>query len=220
MTLKQLADFLKSASLQPGCRPGLARVLGVSYDFVNDANTSLEPNGILRYRGRHTNPSMGYMFALLDEMTTNATFLNKCPTPPGASIHIRLELAHRYAVQERFQFNDEFVMDSSVTKAGKTIAFSDCKIYDTNGGLVALGSQIKYLPTGSWLTDTLFTSPFVWNLFTRYYLSRTEAWPVPDVKPIEEYLVPESQTIGRAFFKVTPFLTNPFGALHVSFCHS
>jgi hypothetical protein len=274
-SLNALLDFLKSASVSPSSRPGFARVLQVSHSFLSPTNLSIlhrnnndddddddneqknassslsTPKPIVRYRGQHESSlSLGLLFAIMDEMTTNATFLHGCPTPPGASIHIRLELA---SSRRRQQYNhhpnqqqqqqqqqqwsllpnnnnnnnsnsnntNEFVMDSSVIKSGKTLCFSDCKIWDAtdNNRMIAFGSQVKYLPTGSWVMDTLFTSPLLWNLFVQTYVRRTDppADPPPPhlVGSAHDHLVPESQSIGRATFRTTPYLTNPFGALHV-----
>jgi hypothetical protein len=255
-SLNALLDFLKSASLHPTCRPGFARVLQVSHSFLSPSNLSIihknndeddddqkaasssTPKPIVRYRGQHESLSLGLLFAILDEMTTNATFLHGCPTPPGVSIHIRLELAssqcNHHPKRQRWSLlpnnnsnnnnnnnsNKEFVMDSSVIKSGKTLCFSDCRICDAtdHDRLIAFGSQVKYLPTGSWVTDTLFTSPFLWNLFVHTYVRRTDppVYPPPhQIGSPHDHLVPVSQTIGRATFRTTPYLTNPFGALHV-----
>jgi hypothetical protein len=259
-SLNALLDFLKSASLHPSSRPGFARVLQVSHSFLSPTNLSIihrnnnndddddnepknasslkTPKPIVRYRGKHESLSLGLLFAIMDEMTTNATFLHGCPTPPGASIHIRLELASscrqaQYHPSQQQQWSllpnnnntNEFVMDSSVIKSGKTLCFSDCKICDAtdNNRMIAFGSQVKYLPTGSWAMDTLFTSPFIWNLFVHAYVRPRTDPPAYDPPPphqqevgsVHDHLVPESQTIGRATFRTTPYLTNPFGVLHV-----
>jgi hypothetical protein len=260
--------------LHPSCRPGFGRVLQVSHSFLSPANMSIlvdnknnedddgdttskrkRRNGrtIVRYRsGQNKNhessppPSMGLLLALLDEMTTNAIFLHGNPAQPGASIHMRLELAggggssrhngiflaQKKNQKEETTAQEEFIMDSSVIKSGKTMSFTECKIYRVAGNttkiddensdhhdLIAYGSQVKYLPSGNFILDTLFTNPFLWNMFVHSYVRRTDP-PVysPEViGTVHDHLTPISQSVGRATFRMTPYLTNPLGVLHVRY---
>jgi hypothetical protein len=280
-SLQALLDFLKTAALHPSCRPGFGRVLQVSHSFLSPANVSIlvdnknnedddgdttskrkRRNGrtIVRYRsGQNKNhessppPSMGLLLALLDEMTTNAIFLHGNPAQPGASIHMRLELAggtggssrHNgiFLTQKKKNQKDEttaqeeFIMDSSVVKSGKTMSFTECKIYraagkttkidnensddpdDHHDDLIAYGSQVKYLPSGNFILDTLFTNPFLWNMFVHSYVRRTDppVYAPEEIGTVNDHLTPISQSVGRATFRMTPYLTNPLGVLHVRY---
>lgn len=212
---QHILDFMKGGALQKGSNPGFAHALQLTYNTIDRSRLSVQGSS-LHYH--YTTPpatqtTTGLLLAILDELTTTAQIAAKCPCPPGVTLHMQIETAVP-------QLPSSFTVVASARKIGSRMAFMDCSFYGVGHRLIAFGSQVKYLPTGSWLTDLAFTTPWMYHLYNRiFFASQTvPVYPLLDEsKSIQDaVLKPLTSTLESATFRVGRNVTNPFGTMHVS----
>lgn len=157
--------------------------------------------------------SLSTYLAIIDSLTTFAlvgAHESAKSSRPGVSVQLQAELNHNASSPA-----EEVDIISTVTKLGGKLAFirAEVRTVDT-GDLVCFASHIKYLPTGSWMMDFLFSS-WGWHLM-KIYLQRLPAAPAPEESSILEAIKPylEPRGLGLASFTVKKEHNNGFETLH------
>jgi hypothetical protein len=208
-------DFIKSGNTQPASKPGFGHAIKLSYNLMAKETLSWK-NKSLTYRYNFCEnvdkAAPGLFMAIMDELTTNACFGVGQPSAPGLSLQMQVELA---AGAPNLQPKDMDVV-STVVKLGRTISFTRCEFYQDQK-MIAFGSHVKYMKTGSFFMDLVFNKAWAWKLYM---------WCVGNNLPaqyeekhlwkgvIRPYL--EYHSVGDATFSMNGEHVNPFGGLHVS----
>jgi acyl-coenzyme A thioesterase PaaI-like protein len=160
--------------------------------------------------------------ALFDEFSSLSTILSDRTSRSGVSIVLSAE---NY---QNTPPNSEVLIVSKALKIGKTIGFSEIKMFDSEKTLVASGSHIKFLDAGKvWdvlMSPTLF--PFVVNLIDspfmkQFLLSRGIYYPPPpplcdanETGSLYPLLGLQSVTPSSYSLTVQPHFTNPNKTFH------
>eukprot|EP00545_Synedropsis_sp_CCMP1620_P000857 CAMPEP_0119030078 /NCGR_PEP_ID=MMETSP1176-20130426/40850_1 /TAXON_ID=265551 /ORGANISM="Synedropsis recta cf, Strain CCMP1620" /LENGTH=307 /DNA_ID=CAMNT_0006986443 /DNA_START=53 /DNA_END=976 /DNA_ORIENTATION=- len=216
--LPLVVGFIKGGNKQPASKPGFGHALKLSYNLIAKEKLSWKEK-ILTYQYKFTEDvdkaTPGLLMAIMDELTTNACFGVGQPSAPGVSLQMQVELA---ADVQALQ-SDEMDVVSTVVKLGRTISFTRCEFFQ-NKKLIAFGSHVKYMKTGSYVMDIVFNNAWAWNLY-EFFAGDS----VPDqyeekhlwkgvIGPCLEY-----QNIGDATFSINSEHVNPMGGLHGG-CHA
>lgn len=219
-----IMDFIKGGNSQPASKPGFGHAVKLSYNVIAKERLSWnETKKSLTYRYKFVNntpASTGLLVALMDELTTDACFGYGQPSAPGLSLQMQMQLVSGGPLLSTYS---ELDIVSTVTKLGRTISFVKCDFYDTTttaGKLVAFGSHVKYMPTGSFFTDLVFTKSWAWNLYTSVLLGKSSPKYYEEKDLIKEVIGAhlDYQGLGSATFNITEEHMNPFGGMHVSGC--
>jgi len=215
-----ILDFIKSGSMQPASKPGFGHALKLSYNLISTENLSWNGENTLTYRYKFTRhvgkPTPSLLLAIMDELTTNACFGVGKPSAPGLSLQMQMEITHGTGLDS---FNELDVVNT-VVKKGRTISFVKSNFFDpSTQSLVAFGSHVKYMPTGSFVMDMVFNKAWAWNLYTALggiSSNRPDEYPERDLwkEAIGAHLVYKGS--GSATFNITQEHVNPMGGLHVS----
>lgn len=218
-----IMDFIKGGNSQPASKPGFGHAIKLSYNGIAKERLSWnETKKSLTYRYKFVDTlaaSTGLLVALMDELTTDACFGYGQPSAPGLSLQMQIQLVSGGGPS--LSTYSELDIVSTVTKLGRTISFVKCDFYDTTTKkLVAFGSHIKYMPTGSFLLDMVFTKSWAWNLYSSLLLGKSSPKYYEEKNLIKEVIGAhlDYQGIGSATFTITGEHVNPFGGLHVSCC--
>ena len=232
--VQDMLDFIKSGNAQPGSKPGMAHALKLSYNLVDKAAFHYDAaSKTLTYRYKFTNdipkPSVGLLTALQDESVAFSSFAVGRPCSPGASLQMQTELL--VSSLDSISVGDVIEMATTITKLGRVVTNSvtEFRIPTRSAGTndtsssskrLAISSQVKYMPTGSWFADQLFGSRVLWNVYKSMLLSSTTI-PFDDEIPLRNVIQDtlEWKGTGRATFSFSKQHTNPFGNLHGG-CHA
>lgn len=215
---RHVMDFLSIAARQE--KLGFETPLRLTY-FTMNPNLMQLTGKVFTYRYTITpgicwngpSVSLSTYLAMIDSLTTFAIVGAHEATSssrPGVSVHLQAELNPAVTPPTK-----EIDIISTITKLGRTLAFirAEVRTVDT-GDLVCFASHIKYLPTGSWFMDFLFSS-WGWPLFklNTQHLPEVSA---PKVISIQDTIKPHLvyQGLGQATLSVRREHTNPFGSLH------
>jgi acyl-coenzyme A thioesterase PaaI-like protein len=211
--VRHIMDFLSIAARRG--KLGFETPLRLTYFTMNPR--LMNPTGkVFTYRYNitpgvclHGNSiSLSTYLALIDSLTTFAVV--GAGARPGVSVQLQAELNHAVTPPTK-----EVDIVSTVTKLGRTLAFirAEVRTVDRNE-LVCFASHVKYLPTGSWIMDFLFTQ-WGWPLMKMYVNSLPEL-PAPEEISVQDAIQPylEHTGLGHAKFTVQQTHTNPFGTLH------
>ena len=153
--------------------------------------------------GKSVLPASSAM-ALFDELTTYGMMFADKNFRPGVSVHLNTELLlhdnknnnkkNRSKSNNDLLINagDDIIVETHITKIGRTVGFCDMKILNSKGKTIAItGKHIKYLPMG-----------IVWDIITSPYL-------LPLTLPLFEsqwakqfFQTPIGKSIGNSLFGV------------------
>jgi acyl-coenzyme A thioesterase PaaI-like protein len=221
------SHFIKGGSVQRGSNPGFAHAMKLSYNTIDKNRLSVLVGGpkSLTYRYRLSNDvpkwTVSLLTALMDELSTSACFRVGLPCPPGVSLQMQTELIEGADLSSSSNMKEVDVVNI-VTKLGKTVSYTRTEFRcATSDRLIAFSSHVKYMPTGSRITDLFFRNTFLFELFERLYLRKLKV-PWYEEKSLFQNVIQshlEFHGIGRATFHITREHTNPFGALHGG-CHA
>lgn len=206
-------SFLKGAAIQKGAQPGLAHALQLSYNTIDRNRLSVNDNTLTyRYPTMGKEQTLGLWMALMDELSTDACFSTGRPAAPGLSLQMQMELLDQ-------NIPNEIDVVNIVTKLGRTVAHTRTDIIcPTTQRLLAFGSHVKYMPTGSWIMDQVFRHSWIYDLYERLILRGADLTEYPQ-RPLDEVLIIQQESPSKAKFAVTNEHTNPFGAMHGG-CHA
>lgn len=228
MVFDSVLAFIKAGNLRASSKPGFGHALKLSYNIIAKERFSIDnKTKTLTYRYQFSEhvpkPSIGLYTALMDELSTDACFMVGSPSPPGVSLQMQTELLAKDYHKQSHHLGKEIDVVNTVTKLGRTVSHTRTDfICSTTQTPLAFSSHVKYMPTGSFVLDKIFSSKFLYNLFEKYVLPRQGEPKMYEEKPLVKDVIGSSleyHGIGRASFHVTREHTNPFGALHGG-CHA
>jgi hypothetical protein len=213
--IPSVIDFIKTGNNQPAAKPGFGHAVRLSYNMIAKQNLSWKDRSLTyRYTFNENvdKATPGLFMAIMDELTTSACFCVGQPSAPGTSLNMQVELA---AGAHNLQPDDMDVV-STVVKLGRKISFTRCEFYQDQK-VIAVGSHVMYMPTGSLFLDLVCNKAWAWNLYIWF-----EGNKLPDqyeekhlwkgvIRPYLEY-----HSVGDATFSMNGEHVNPFGGLHVS----
>jgi len=213
--MNEVLNFIKQSGMRPACKPGFAHNLNLSYNLIDKARLSVDAGKkSLTYRYRFDNkPTVGFYTALMDELSTDACFAAGLPAAPGLSLQMQTEVVSPIDARE-------VDIISTVSKLGRTITNTRTDFVCTETRtLLAFSSHVKYMPTGSFIMDTIFTNSWAFNLYSYFTSSASpKTYPKGELEDIVgDCLTPHN--LGSASFLVTNEHLNPFGGLHGG-CHA
>uniref|UniRef100_A0A7R9ZJM3 Thioesterase domain-containing protein n=1 Tax=Craspedostauros australis TaxID=1486917 RepID=A0A7R9ZJM3_9STRA len=219
-------SFIKGAALQPASKPGFAHALRLSYNTINADRLGWDAKRkALTYRYAFedvvtASPTLGTMTAIMDELTTNACFAVGQPSAPGLSLHMDMEWLIDDPTTLFGTDRKELDVVNIVTKLGRTISFTRAEyVHPVTQQIVAYGTHVKYMPTGSFFLDIIFNKSWAYALYKAVY--RVNTADVPNTYPLQDVIATHMQHtgLGHATFHITREHTNPFGGLHGG-CHA
>ena len=215
---RHVMDFLSIAARQE--KLGFETPLRLTY-FTMNPNQMQLTGKVFTYRYMITpgvcwnghSVSLSTYLAMIDSLTTFAivgAHESTLSSRPGVSVHLQAELNPAVTPPTK-----EVDIVSTITKLGRTMAFirAEVRTVDT-GDLVCFASHIKYLPTGSWFMDFLF-SRWGWP-FLKMNVKRLPEAFAPEVISIQDTITPYlvHRGLGQATLSIQREHTNPFGSLH------
>jgi acyl-coenzyme A thioesterase PaaI-like protein len=221
-SLETVLNFIKLGNSQPASKPGFGHALTLSYNLIDKERLTLSANRkVLSYRYRLNDQvpkaTTGLFTALMDELSTHACFGAGMPSPPGVSLQMQTELL------KPIDNAREFDIINTVTKLGRTVSHTRTDfVCTTTLQPLAFSSHVKYMPTGSRLTDWVLTKPWLYNLYESWAIKRKGDPPTFDENHVFKDVIAghmEPTSVGQARFHMTQAHTNPLGAMHGG-CHA
>ena len=219
-TIPKILQFIKGASLQESSKPGFQHALRLSYNLIEKEKLEWnKEDDCLTYRYQFRNgsigsPTAGVLFAIMDELQTNALFGANQPSAPGLTLQMQLESV----CAKRLSSCTELDVVCRVDKSGKTVSNICCDFFDVDGNLMSYGSQVKFMPTGSAVTDLVFNEGWAWNLYNGVVLKNREPDQYEVKSLTDEVISPylRYDSVCSATFEINSEHINPLGGLHVS----